>query len=465
MNLDQIKKLIAHGESATLEFKKSTAQLRPTFETICAFLNGDGGTILIGVTDSGRVIGQEVSDKTKQEIANHIKEVEPPAQSQLIINYVCVEQEKYVIVFTIAPGGHMPYMYDGRAFMRNQSTTARMPQHQYEQLIVKRGQLNHSWENIYAPDCSLDDLDAELIKKSVKLAVQKGRLGEDALVSNPKEILEKFGLLRNKTLTRAAVVLFCKNEEKQFIQSQLRLARFRSTDKNTFIDNKQYVGNAFYLYDQAMTFLSNYLPLEGKNIDGKPERIDSPAIPYIVLREAIVNALCHRDYSIRGGAISVAVYNDRVEINNIGTLPQGINVENLAGSHFSVPRNPSIAKVFYTAGYIEMWGRGTQNIVEFSKEAQNPEPKFIATNIDFTVCLPLRQSIALNTSIPKLTTRQSKILEILADNIKPTKASELMPYFRDITNIKTMQRELLTLQQQNFVVSVGQGRNTTWQKV
>ena len=168
--------------------------------------------------------------------------------------------------------------------------------------------------------------------------------------------------------------MFCKNEKKQFIQSQLRLARFKGTGKDEFIDNKIYRGNIFYLYDKAISFLNNYLPISGKIDNETPVRVDTPAIPFKVLRESIINALSHCDYSIRGGAVNIAVYDDRVEVNNAGGLPAGITVEKLKSKHSSYPRNPLIAKVLYAAGYIEMWGWGIEKILSLSVAAGNPEP-------------------------------------------------------------------------------------------
>src|SRR5688572_23242267 len=148
MNLEHVNLLIGKRERKTVEFKKSTALLRQAFTTICAFLNGKGGTILIGVTDNYQVVGQHVSDGTRLEIANEIKRIEPTASVD--IHYVAIDQDKFVIVLHVEAGGHAPYMYDGRAYQRNESQTSRMSQHRYEQLLVERSQLNHSWETFIA---------------------------------------------------------------------------------------------------------------------------------------------------------------------------------------------------------------------------------------------------------------------------------------------------------------------------
>src|SRR3990170_8621220 len=182
--------LVNEGEGATVEFKKTTTQLHAAFETICAFLNGKGGVVLVGVTDERKIIGQDVSDHTKQEIANHIAKLEPSAQTQIEIEYIVVEKNKYVIVITVNQGNHFPYIYDGRAFLRNQSTTTRMSQHRYEQLIVERGQLNHSWEKLFADKkYTIDSLDHQEIYRTIEQGVRFNRIPSEALQDSTEDAL------------------------------------------------------------------------------------------------------------------------------------------------------------------------------------------------------------------------------------------------------------------------------------
>ena len=171
-------------------------------------------------------------------------------------------------------------------------------------------------------------------------------------------------------------ILFGKESLPDYPQRQLRLARFKGTDKSEFLDNRQPRGHAFALLDEAMTFLHRHLPISGRFEPGRLERIDELLFPTAALREALVNALCHRDYSIHGGAVSVAVYDDRTEIWSDGTLPFGLRPEDLKREHTSHPRNPFITDVFYRRGLIEQWGRGTQKIVELCVRAGHPEPEF-----------------------------------------------------------------------------------------
>ena len=126
-----------------------------------------------------------------------------------------------------------------------------------------------------------------------------------------------------------------------------------------------------------MQFLTRHLPVAGRIESGVFERVDEPLFPPVALREALVNAFCHRDYAQAGGAVSVAIYDDRLEIWSSGERPLGMKVEDLKREHLSRPQNPLIAEVFYRRGLVGRWGRGTQKIVELCPRAGHPEPEFL----------------------------------------------------------------------------------------
>lgn len=125
--------------------RKSTGLIKADFQTLVGFLNHKGGTVLIGVLDSGKVIGQEITESTCQKIAKELPKIEPRAQVN--VEYISVGNIKQVIAITVLSGEHAPYTYDGRAYQRDIDNTNRMPQHLYEQKLVARGQLNYSWED------------------------------------------------------------------------------------------------------------------------------------------------------------------------------------------------------------------------------------------------------------------------------------------------------------------------------
>ena len=370
MNLTQLRALVKQGESELLEFKKTTGLHAAAMKTICAFLNSEtGGTVLFGVTDDGKMIGQIVADTTNKDLANELRKIEPHAE--IPVKHVLVSPEKYVIVLTVKPGKSKPYAYDGRFYIRNQSTTQQMPREEYIRVIQNIDQPTLSWDRLTTNKCTINDLDKKRIREVARMAVDRGRLAPGAELASVDEVLEKLDLLDNERLTNAAVILFCKTDKKQFIQAVVRLARFEGLTKSVFLDRKDVRGNLFDLLESATKFLSFNLPIGGKIVDDSLYRVDTPAIPYKVLREALLNALMHRDYSAYGASIDVAVYDDRVEIDNPGKLPKGIELRDLAKPHKSIRRNPLIADVLYVCGMIEQWGRGTLEMIKLCKESGN----------------------------------------------------------------------------------------------
>ena len=374
-NLDIVKQLIADKENGQVEFKETTGQLERGMETLCAFLNGEGGTVLFGVTDKGKIIGQEVSDKTKRDIAEAISRIEPSAFIQVF--YVPVpENEKKVIALHVENARmERPFSYKGRPYIRFESATTVMPQQTYNQLLLARDGVRHRWESFPNENLHLSDMDEDEIIKTVRLGIEYGRLPESTGNDIPK-ILEKFGLMENGILNHAAAVLFANRELVDYPQCLLRLAKFRGTDKTEFLDNQRIKGNFFKLLDAAMAFLFKHLLLSGK-IEGL-EREEHLTVPYKALREGVINSLCHRQFRTSGGSVSIAIYDDRVEIENPGTLPLGWSIEKLKSEHGSDPQNPLIATVLYKRKMLESWGRGISLIMDECRKAGLPEPEFKA---------------------------------------------------------------------------------------
>lgn len=192
--------------------------------------------------------------------------------------------------------------------------------------------------------------------------------------NNIPMILEKFGLIRNGILNHAAAILFANKELVEYPQCLLRLARFRGTDKMEFLDNQRIQGNIFKLLDAAMAFIFKHLSLSGK-IEGL-EREEQLTIPYKAVREGIINSLCHRQYRTIRGSVGIAIYDDRVEIENPGVFPPAWDLEKMKSEHRSEPQNPLIANVLYKRKLLESWGRGIILMIEECKKANLQEPEY-----------------------------------------------------------------------------------------
>ena len=155
----------------------------------------------------------------------------------------------------------------------------------------------------------------------------------------------------------------------------LRVARFRGLNRSEFLDNRQFNGNAFTLFASAERFLRDTLPIASGFEAGRVARLDEPLYPPLATREALANALCHRDYAKGGSSIGVAVYDDRLEVTSTGPLHFGLTPGDLFGPHESRPWNSLIARIFYRQGIIEEWGRGTIKMAEHATSAGLPRPE------------------------------------------------------------------------------------------
>jgi ATP-dependent DNA helicase RecG len=377
MNLGELRKLVKKGESDRLEFKRSTGQRSEASKTVCAMLNGLGGHVLFGVRNDAELIGQDVSEQTLNKLAAELGRIEPPAFPD--IETLHLEQGRAIIVLTIS-GAMGPYTFDGRPYLRRGPTTVVMHRDEYERRLVERLHATRRWENEPATDgVSIEDLDAEEIRTTLDNAVRLGRL-ETARQMDIETILRGLELIRDGRLLNAAVALYGKSDHLRSLYPQMgiRLARFRGKDRLAdFADNRQYWGHAFGLLRRAESFLLDHVPIAGRVVPGKLVREDQPWYPPRATREAMANALCHRDYAIPGGAVALALYDDHLEIANPGAFHFGITPEKLALPHESRPWNPIIANVFYRAGIIERWGSGTLNILTWCRENGNPAPEWL----------------------------------------------------------------------------------------
>lgn len=341
--IEDINNLIATDtETDSVEFKETTGQLERGMETLCAFLNRNGGTVLFGVTDKKRIIGQEVSDKTKREIAEAIGRIEPTATVQIFYIPLPYTDKKVIALHVEDVRFNRPYMYKSRPYMRIESVTCAMPHSTYNELLLLRDGGKYRWELFENRDLTLQDIDGNEVRKTVRLGIEYGRLPEDTGNDLPI-IMEKLGLFKHGVLNHAAAVLFANHEMPEYSQCLLRLARFKGTDKTVFIDNQRIQGNLFQLLNAAMAFIFKHLSLSGTT--DTLEREEHLTIPYKAIREGILNSFCHRDYRTAGGSVGIAIYDDRVEIENPGAFPHDWDIEKMKSEHCSEPQNPLIATI------------------------------------------------------------------------------------------------------------------------
>lgn len=406
MTIEDIKKLIAEDEHRTLELKKSTGELKEGMKSACAFLNTEGGNLIFGITPTSlKITGQYVTDNTQREIAQELAKIEPgiDARAEFIEVPDSDGQQLIVYHFDGWKDGQVPYTYNGCPYYRIESTTKIMPREMYNERLRRSNPRKFAWDAQIADGMTIADLNEDRIRGAVRLGVAGGRINASAEGDKVETLLTKFKLLNDGKPTNAAVVLFGDNVD-DYPQLLLRMARFRGTDKMEFIDNRRATGNFFDLLDAGIDFCFKHMNLSGKIVGlRREEHLD---IPVEALREALTNSLCHRRYDDPRASVSLAIYDDRVEIVNPGCFTNGLTPENIKESHESFPYNHLIAQVLYLSTYLESWGTGVRRMIDLCREQGLPEPEYQSDG--YTVKIVFWKTTQKSESTTQNTTQKSE---------------------------------------------------------
>ncbi len=364
--------IISGGESEVVEFKKSTSELREATETICAFANTQGGTVFFGISDSGSLTGQQITDDTLRNIANSIAlNTEPKLYPSVVKAEI---GGKLCAVVSIEESPLKPHLAYGRPFIRVGTTTQRTDRNYYEMLLLQRYN-GYGFDYLVQKKAGLTDLDTDAVYEFVNTANTNRNLNI-SLVSPIEEVLQKLELMSGKGISNAAILLFGKEPSKFFDQHyEIKAGVFDADKQYDHIQNEQqYGGNLFYNYKQAMILLLNSISKEVTK--QKDQTVENYEIPVAALKEALVNMIVHRDYR-QGIKSTIEIRPSSVSFYNPGHLfTPSVTIEGLRHIHPSKPGNKLLSKVFYLAGLFENWGGGTLKIIDECSVAGLEEPVF-----------------------------------------------------------------------------------------
>ncbi len=339
-----------HKESETIEFKKTTAELKEAVISVAAMLNKHGhGVVYFGIDEHDRVVGMTVGRNTIKEITQAVVDntepkVFPKVEHREINGKDCIIVE--------AHGINSPYFAYGRAYIRVGESDKALSAHEIETRILSRKKL--LWESGIS-ERQLKDINVQTLKEYIKRANEEGRI--NFKYSNVKTVLRKLHLLSGEKLLKATEVLFC-NDNSMEIQAAI----FAGTDKITFLDIKKFKGNIFSLRRQAEFYIQEHIRWRADLSESRRKEI--PEVPVRAFSEAIGNSLCHRDYTNPKGN-EVAIFKDRIDIYNPGTFPDELAPEDfIKGDGYSILRNPLIAETMYMSADIEKWASGLKRIYD-----------------------------------------------------------------------------------------------------
>jgi ATP-dependent DNA helicase RecG len=301
---------------------------------------------------------------------------------------------------------------------------------------------------------TMADMDIEAIKTFQRRVIDSGRLKDVSLEDDPEIFLEKLEALAEHRPTNGALMLFGKDPQRHFMNASVRLGRFKS--ETDIIDDKWAKGNLFNQFEEALKLIMQHISVRYEIT--APERKDIWDYPLPVLREAILNAIIHRDYHDIANFIQIKVYDDRIWISNPGGLPEGLTIEELRKPHKSHVRNPLIAKAFYLSGFIEQFGSGTIRMINGMKQAGLQEPDFKEEMGGFSVYLRKSTSPDSGFLAAGLNERQVKAVIFARKNGRINNQE-----YRQLTGVgrRLASEELTSLQAKGILIRIGKtGKGT-----
>ena len=389
MKPDDIQKMLFLGEGQRIEFKSNAKNTDALGRVICGFLNTTGGYLICGIEDRGKVLGVDASDEAVSMLEKKLHDGLSP--KALVSVQVQPLEGKPVIVIEVPAGKDVPYAFRDGIYIRVGDFTQKADAETIRDIVMRRQIEPERWERRFSFADAESDVEVTEIRAAVADA-QHVRRAYFRDASQPLMVLEDFSAAKYGRLTNGGDVMFAKNPAARLPQIRIRAMRYNS-DKagDTFSDMKSYEGPLKVIFEEAYTFIVRNTPSVSRFIKGNPKRQDSPLYPEAAVREALINALAHRDYSAASGGVSIHIFPRRLEIWNSGSLPAGVTTESLAKGHLSVLRNPDIAHALYLRGLMEKAGRGSVLMIQQCRDSGLPDPGWKSDQLGVTVCFEIPQ--------------------------------------------------------------------------
>lgn len=433
-------------------------------EWICGYANAQGGKIYIGVDNNGNVIGLDNYQKLLEDIPNKIRNA-----MSIVVDVNLLEKDGKEYIEIVVPPYPVAISCKGIYHYRSGSTKQVLSGPELESFILrKRGA---TWDNMPLPSFTIDDIDDNLVKHFKTLAAKKGRI-DASVLDEPKDVLmEKLHLTNAGYYTNAAMLLFGKDLDKWQLGAYTKIGFFENDADLLYQDEIH--GSLLEQVDKIievihLKYMKAKITYEGM------QRIERYFVPEAALREAILNSLCHKQYE-SCIPIQISVYEDKLYIANCGRLPENWTVENLMSKHASRPYNPSIASVYYLAGYIENWGRGIEKICHACEEDGVFPPEYTIHPGDIMVKFSapegrLVRFLSSNGTVNGTqngtvneTRNLSKNEVRLLEYLRKYPSATIMQMSNDLVlGRSTINRVIKSLKEKSFVVREGSDKSGKW---
>ncbi len=434
------------NENQNIEWKESWRD--EYIKWICGFANAQGGILQIGKNDDGVVVGIDNAKQLSEEIPNKVRDI-----LGIMVDVNLLEEAGQQYIEIVVEPYPYPISYKGQYHYRSGSTKQELKGNALNKFILQK--TGKHWDSIPLSQLTPEELDQSAFDLFRKKATRSKRMEEETLSESNAQLLDHLNLTEKGELKRAVALLFHSRPEKFFTGAYVKIGYFATEADLVYQDEVH--GNLFAQVDKTMEilltkYLKAYVGYEGI------QRTETFPYPENALREAVLNAIAHKDYS-SGVPIQIKVLENKLRIWNDGQLPADWTVERLLTSHPSKPNNPDVANAFFRAGMIESWGRGIEKIVNLCVEAGLPAPAFDTgfggLQIEF---YPKSQTVEETVEKSTKSSRE-KIIELMSENPDIT-ISEISNSIG--ISIKGVEKQISILRKSGIIERVGSDKTGRW---
>jgi ATP-dependent DNA helicase RecG len=382
MDALELYALITDGENSFTEFKADISQRSDFAAEMIAFANIEGGQILVGVDDGGKITGVGDPAKTEEAITSIARNNCIPPLTPLIDRVQT--KEGLVLVARISRRSGAPHENNsGQCYLRVGNTKRLASPQERARLLQNAGMVH--FDETPVNRTSLEDLDLDAFGHYYQTIYDRPLESADVplrqMLRNMRFLVDDLSGVERLSLS--GLLLFGKNVQDYLYYARISAVRWEGNEaREKILDQKEIHGRLPEQIDQAVNFILRNTRQSGE-IDG-PQQTNTDEYPRAALREVIVNAVAHRDYSMDGAQILLYVFDNRLEVRSPGILPNSVTLENIR-AHFSRPRNETIARALLNLRYVNTLGSGVPRMITLLKEYAKREPDFELSSAQFLV--------------------------------------------------------------------------------
>lgn len=449
-----INELVRQQGGGQIEFL-TEFDINHILESICAFLNGEGGWIVIGHTGKKLLGAPELTDNDINQLKNNINDRIFP--QPLVYAQREEYEDKIVALVNVLKGSRQPYSFDKKYYVKSGRNLKEANPDDISLLLRSSNEYTSTWEKLTTIDASFEDLKSSEIEQTV---LEANRIGKgNTIPDNLQEFLSYFQMFDYSSVKNGSIVLFGISPTKFLAQCRIRITVLpEGKTGDRYEDTVLIENNLFTSFEKVSDYFRKSLPMISEFKNDNWNRINREKFPSDALDEAIVNAMVHRDYGDMSGDITINIYPDKIEIINSGEIPPDIiKGKSTIEAHHSVLRNPTIAHMFYLRGKMEKLGRGLSLIKErfVSLGLQTPE---WSTQSGYT-------TLTLY-GVPKPIEINERMYAFLSrlDTESKFRREEYMEFFKGDIKERTARLDLQKMVDGGWLSKIGNGPTTNYAK-